>query len=76
LHFVHELVVDVQSAGGVDDQNVTASVNGLAPGFFGQAFDRRCIGFDVGALINVRLDRLRNDLKLFASGGTVNIDRD
>ena len=45
LHFVHQLIVDVQAAGGVDDQNVAAGVDGFAARFLGEAFDGRGVGF-------------------------------
>ncbi len=33
LHLVHQLVVDVQPAGGIDDKNVAAAVDGFTAGF-------------------------------------------
>ena len=38
-HFVHELLVDAEAAGGVDDEDVAGVVAGLAEGFFGEAED-------------------------------------
>ena len=38
-HLVHEGVVDVVAAGGVDDEDVAAVVGGFAVGFFGEAED-------------------------------------
>ena len=40
LHLVHQLLVDVQAAGGVDDEHVAAAVDGFAARFFRQALDR------------------------------------
>ena len=46
LHLVHELVVDVQTAGGIDDQHVAAGNDGLAARFFHQPFDA-CVSLRV-----------------------------
>ena len=40
LHLVHQLLVDVQAAGGVDDEHVATAVDGFAARFFRQALDR------------------------------------
>src|ERR1039457_6657390 len=37
LHLFHELVVDVETASGVDDEDVTTGVNGFLTGFFGES---------------------------------------
>ena len=44
LHLGHQLFVDVQAAGGVDDQRVEAEVARLAAGFRGQPLDQRRAG--------------------------------
>jgi len=38
LHFRHQVVVDVQASGGIDDQKVASGVGGFFARFFGQAF--------------------------------------
>ena len=48
LHLVHQLLVDVQTAGGIDDEHVAGVVDGLAPRFLHQALDGRGVGlFDL-----------------------------
>ena len=44
LHLVHQLFVDVQAAGGVDDERVAAHDDGFAAGFLGEALDQRRAG--------------------------------
>ncbi len=44
LHLVHQLLVDVQAAGGIDDQHVAAAVDGLAARFLGQPLDGGGVG--------------------------------
>ena len=39
LHLVHQLLVDVQTAGGIDDEDVAAVADGFAAGFLHQADD-------------------------------------
>ena len=65
----------MQTAGSINDQHVTAGVDGLAAGFFGEAFDRRRVGFDDLAFVNLRLDRLRDNLELLARRGTIHVHR-
>ena len=49
----------MQTAGGVDDQHVAASVDGLAAGFLGEAFDGGRVGFfDVTFDAKMPLDKL------------------
>ena len=76
LHLVHQLVVDVQTAGGVDDQHIAAAVDGFAARFLGQALDGGRVGFADLAFVDVGLDRLRHDLQLLARGGAIDVDRD
>ena len=38
-HLVHQAFVDVEAAGGVDDERVAAHDDGFAAGLFGQALD-------------------------------------
>ena len=40
LHLAHQLFVDVEAAGGVDDEGVAGDDPGFAPGFAGEAFDQ------------------------------------
>ena len=75
---LHQLFVDVQAAGGVDDQRVEAEVARLAAGFRGQPFDQRRAGalaFQV-AFVDLGFDRLRDHSELLARGGAVDVDRD
>ena len=53
LHLVHQLIVDVQTSGGIDDEHVAAGVDGLAPRFFRKALDRRGIRFADLAFVDV-----------------------
>ena len=75
LHLVHQLIVDVQAAGGVDDEHVTAGIDGFAARFLRQSLDGRGIGFADFALVNVGLDRLGDNFQLLTRGGTVNVNR-
>ena len=75
LHLVHELIVDVEAAGGVNDEHVAAGVHGLAAGFLGQAFDSGGIGFADFALVNLRFDGLRYNFQLLTGCRTVYVDR-
>ena len=75
LHLLHELVVDVQTAGGIDDEHVAAGVDGLAPRFFGQPLDGRRVRFADLAFVKIGLDRRRHDFQLLARRGTVNVNR-
>ena len=77
LHLGHQLFVDVQAAGGVDDERVAAHDDGFAAGFFGQALDERRAGglaLQV-AFVEAGLDLLGDDLELLARGGAVDVDR-
>ena len=48
LHLVHQLLVDVQAAGGIDDEHVAGVVDGFAAGFLHQPLDGRGVGlFDL-----------------------------
>ena len=44
LHLGHQFLVDVQPAGGVDDQRVAAHDDGLAARFLGEPLDQRRSG--------------------------------
>ncbi len=78
LHLVHQLFVDVQAAGGVDDERVAAHDDGFATRFFGQALDERRTGrFALQvAFVDAAFDGLGDDLELLARGGPVDVDRD
>ena len=39
VHFVHQLFVDVEAAGGVDDEGVAGKDAGFAAGFAGESLD-------------------------------------
>ena len=73
LQLLHELLVDVQAAGGVHDDHVAAAVDGLAARFLGQALDRRGVGFAHLAFVEVRLHRLGDDLQLLARRRAVDV---
>ena len=78
LHLGHQLFVDVQAAGGVDDERVAAHDDGFAAGFLGQALDERGAGglALLVAFVEARLDLLGDDFELLARGGAVDVDRD
>ncbi len=77
-HFIHEFFVDVEAAGGVDDEGVAGEDAGFATRFAGQAFDK----FGAGGLIvelafvEAGFDGLGDDLELLARGGAVDVDGD
>ena len=78
LHFAHEVFVDVEAAGGVDDQGVAAHVACFAAGFGSEADDQVGPGglaFLV-AFVELGLDGFGDDLELFAGGGAVDVDGD
>ena len=77
LHLGHQFFVDVQAAGGVDDERVAAHDDGFAAGFFGQTLDKRGAGglALLVAFVEARLDLLGDDLELLARGGAVDVDR-
>ncbi len=72
LEFVHQLVVDVQAARGVDDQHVAPVIGGIAAGGAGE-IDRQGLFRSSG--IDRDLVFLRHNGQLVAGGGTVDIDR-
>ena len=78
LHLAHEVFVDVEAAGGVDDEGVAAHDRGFAAGFFGQAVDqRRTGGFALlVAFVELGLDGFGDDFELLAGGGAVDVDGD
>src|ERR1039458_7201672 len=76
LHLFHELVVDVETAGGIDDEHVAAGVDRFAARFFGKALDGRRIRFADLAFVKVGLDRRRNDFELLARSRAVDVDGD
>ena len=67
----------MQAAGGIDDQHVAAGVDGLAAGFFGQAFDSWAgvVAFADFAFVNVGLDRLGDNFELLARSGAIDVHR-
>ena len=73
LHLLHQLLVDVEAAGGVHDEHVAAGVHRFTPRFFGQPFDRRSVCFSNFALVNLRLDRLRHNCQLLARGRAIDV---
>ncbi len=78
LHLVHQLFVDVEAAGGVDDEGVAAHDAGFAAGFFGEALDEGGAGglaFLV-AFVELGFNGFGDDFELLAGGGAVDVDRD
>ncbi len=81
LHLVHQVVVNVEAAGGVDDQHVTAGNDGFAARFLHQSLDRlrelrgrvRLAHF---TFVDLSLDGLRHNFQLLAGRGTINVHRD
>jgi|HubBroStandDraft_6_1064221.scaffolds.fasta_scaffold21839_2 hypothetical protein len=76
LHFVHELLVDVQTAGGVNDEYVTAVADGVASGFLHQALDVGGVGLADFSFVEMGLDGMGDDFELLARGGTIDVNRD
>ena len=76
LHLVHQLLVDVQPAGGVNDEHVAGVIDGLAARFLHQPFDGRGVRFLDLAFVDVGLDGLRDHLELLTRRRTVNVHRD
>ena len=52
----------MQTSRCVNDENVTTGIDGLAPRFFRESFDGSSIRFADLALVDVGLDRLRDNL--------------
>src|SRR6266568_1492579 len=78
LHLAHEVFVDVETAGSVDDERVAGHVASLAPGFLSQSLDKRRasgLAFLI-AFIESSFDGFGNNFQLLARGGPVNVDRD
>ena len=78
LHLGHQIFVDVQAAGGVDDERVAAHDDGFAAGFFSEALNESGAGglALLVAFVEARLDLLGDDFELLARGGAVDVDRD
>ena len=78
LHLAHQLFVDVQAAGGVDDERVAAHVAGLAAGLAGQPLDQRRTGWFalLVAFVERGFDGFGDDLELLARGGAIHVHRD
>ncbi len=78
LHLAHQILVDVQAAGGIHDQRVEAEVARFAPRLCGEPFNEcRAGGLALGvALVDLRVDGLGNDFELLARGRAVDVDRD
>ncbi len=78
LHLSHQIFVDMEAAGGVDDERVAAHDHGFAPRFLCQALDQcsACWFALLVALVEARLNLLGDDFELLARGGAVNVNRD
>src|SRR5215469_1506473 len=75
LHLIHELIVDVQSARGVNKEDVASGHDGFATRFFDEALYGSGVRLADFSFVDVTLDRLRDDLQLLARRGTVDVDR-
>ena len=75
LHLVHQLLVDVQAAGGIDDEHVAGVVDGLAARFLYQPLHGRGVGLLDLAFVEVRLDGLGHHFQLLARRGTIDVHR-
>ena len=75
LHLIHQLIVNMQTPGGIDDQHVAAGIDGLSPRFFHQTLDRCRIRLAYFALVNVRLDRISDHFQLLSRCRAIDVDR-
>src|SRR5271169_5328048 len=66
----------MQTAGGVNDENVTTIADGVAAGFFHQALDGCGVGLADFAFVKMRLNSLGDDFELLARGGTIDVNGD
>jgi len=73
LHLIHQLIVDVQAAGRIDDEYVAARDYGLTTRFFHQALDGRGVGLADGTFVDVTLHRLRDYFQLLARRWTIDV---
>ena len=79
LHLGHELFVDMEAAGGVDDERVAGRCCAASRR---ASLARRSTSFGAGGLVvdfafvETGLDGLGDDFELLARGGTVDVDRD
>ena len=75
LHLVHQLIVDMQTAGGVNDQHIASRDDGLAPRLFRQTFNGGGVRFPDLSLVEIGLDRRRDHFQLLAGRGTIHVHR-
>src|SRR5207249_403888 len=66
LHLVHELVVDMETSGGVHNQNIGSGVDGFTSRLFGEALDCCCVRFSDFAFVQISFNRLRYNFDLLA----------
>ncbi len=78
LHLAHQLFVDVQPPGRVDDERVAAHVAGLAPSLGGQALNQRGTGrlALLIALVELGFDGFGHHLELLARRRAIDVHRD
>ena len=76
LHLVHELVVNVETAGSIDDEHIASGVDSFAARFLGEAHDGRGIGFADFAFVDVGLNCGGDHFELLARGWAVDVDGD
>src|SRR5208337_4136555 len=78
LHLRHELFVDVQAAGGIDDKRIAAHDDGFTAGLFGQALDEGGVGGFalLVALVEFGFNGFGDDFKLLTGGGAIDVHRD
>ena len=74
-HFVHELVVDMETARGVHDQNIGSGVDGFTSRLFGEALDCCCVRFSDFAFVQISFNRLRYNFELLTCSGPIDVNR-
>ncbi len=72
LQFGHQIVVDVQAAGGIDQQHVATAVDGFPAGGADQVGGQLFFG---RAGVDGQVDVTGDDTQLLAGSGAVDIDR-
>ena len=75
LHLVHELVVDMETAGGVHNQNIGSGVDGFTSRLFGEALDCCCVRFSDFAFVQISFNRLRYNFELLTCSGPIDVNR-
>src|SRR5207248_3817860 len=74
LHLFHQLIVDVQTSGSIDDQHIAAGDRRLAPSFLSKTLNDGGVRLSIDlALIKVGADSFPNYLELLAGSRTVDV---